>query len=390
MRILHITTYLQGGAGRVIADLAIRQRQAGHDVIVVSDSGSQPGYASYPEYLGDLHQAGVELHVVRSTFAREVPLNVDAAGDLSRLIGNRQVDIVHAHAAIPAMVARLACGSGGTPIVVTMHGWGIAKTPEQVRTDATLLSLADAVVTPSAALRTRLRSLGIRQKAIAVVPYGIAPASVRAVDDGDVALFESIRSQGDRVVICVGTIGERKNQRLLVRALAYGSLGHVQAVFIGDGESTPLRNEASFLGIGARVHVLGHRADASRYLRYADVVVLPSREEGLPLVVLEALRDGVPIVASDIPEVLEALGGGRLGYVFASGSETSLADVLGHELSRPGSDRSTLALEQQAQWRRRHRLEQMTAAYDAIYTAQAVARVRNFRPGERIALRRPA
>src|SRR5262245_10818938 len=162
MRILHVTTYLQGGAGRVIADLAIQQRRAGHEVIVVSDSGSQPGYASYPEYLAALGRAAVEQHAVRSTFTRDVPLNVDAAGELSRLIGNRQIDVVHAHAAIPAMVARLACGSRATPIVVTMHGWGIAKTVEQARTDVTLLGLADVVVTTSAALSARLRRRGVR------------------------------------------------------------------------------------------------------------------------------------------------------------------------------------------------------------------------------------
>jgi len=389
MRILHVTTYLQGGAGRAIVDLAIQQRLAGHHVIVVLDSGGQPGYASYPEYIELLADAGVELHAVRSTFTRDVPLNVDAAGELSRLIGNRQIDVIHAHAAIPALVARLACGSRATPIIVTMHGWGIAKTAEQSRTDVTLLGLADVVVTPSVSLRARLQRLGVRQNAL-VVPYGIQSKAPKPIDDSDAAHLAAIRARGGRIAMCIGTIGERKNQRLLVQALLGDGCEGVHAVFIGDGESFGLAWEAADCHVEERVHILGYRPDASRYLQHADVVVLPSRDEGLPLVVLEALREGVPVVASDIPEILEALGGGRLGFVFSGGSAAALADALDRALSLDAFGRSTLAGEQRLRWERRHRLEQMAAAYQGIYAAQAHARVLRISPRDWAAIGRPA
>jgi len=389
MRILHVTTYLQGGAGRAIVDLAIQQQRAGHRVIVVMDSGGQAGYASYPEYIEVLADAGVELHAVRSTFTRDIPLNVDAAGELSRLIGNRPIDVVHAHAAIPAMIARLACGSRATPIIVTMHGWGIAKTRDQARTDVTLLGLADVVVTPSASLRARLQDLGVRQNAL-VVPYGIRAKSPKPIDNGDAAMLSTIRSRGGRIAMCIGTIGERKNQRLLVRALSGDGCESVHAVFIGDGESSPLAAEAADLDLDDRVHVLGYRPDASRYLQHADVLVLPSRDEGLPLVVLEALREGIPVIASDIPEIVEAIGGGRFGFVFASGSAAALADALDRALSLDVFDRATLAGEQRRRWEQRHRLEHMVAAYDDIYAAQSVARAPRVSLKDRIAIGRPA
>jgi glycosyltransferase involved in cell wall biosynthesis len=390
MRILHVTTFLQGGAGRVIADLAIEQRQARHEVIVVSDGGRQPGYASYPEYLERLGSAGVELHTLRSTFTRDVPLNVDAAGVLSRLIGSRRIDVVHAHAAIPAMVARLAGGSRATPIVVTMHGWGIAKTEDHARTDVTLLGLADAVVTPSAALRERLRRLGVQQDAMLVVPYGVNATPPNAIDDRDRSLLASIRARSDRVAFCIGTIGERKNQRLLVQALAQEGCERIQAVFIGEGETAALEAEAAGRGIGGRIHVLGYRAEASRYLRYADVVVLPSRDEGQPLVVLEALRDGVPIVASDIPEMLEALDGGRLGYTFSGGAVAELTHALKRAFSLHGPGRMVLAELQRRHWGQRHRVEQMATTYEGIYAAQAAALALRISPGERVTMRKPA
>jgi glycosyltransferase involved in cell wall biosynthesis len=364
------------------------QRQAGHDVVVVSDAESQPGYASYPEYLESLARAGVELHTVRSTFAREVAPNVDAAGALSRLIGNRHVDVIHAHAAIPAMIARLACGSRATPIIMTMHGWGIAKTADQSRTDVILLGLADAVVTPSAALRTRLRRLGVRQSVMPVVPYGIAPASARPIDSRDEARLGSIRERGGHIAMCIGTIGERKNQRLLVQALAQDGCAQIHAVFIGDGEGVALEAEAAERGVAARTHVLGYRSEASRYLRHADVVVLPSRDEGLPLVVLESLRDGVPVVASDIAEIAEALGGGRFGHLFSDGTVQGLAGALRQELSLPADIRSALATRQRLHWEQCYRLEQMAAAYEGIYAAESVGRSADGDTAERVPVRR--
>ena len=369
MRILHVTTFLQGGAGRVIADLAIQQEQAGHEAIVVSDSGGEAGYASYPEYVQALAAAGVETHTTRSTFTRDVALNVDAAGHLRRLIGNRHIDVIHAHAAIPAMLARLAMGSRPTHIVVTMHGWGIAKSVEQARADVTLLGLVDAVVTPSIVLRDRLRRLGVAQDHLHVVPYGIGPVLQEPIEGADLEAIETIRRQGASLAMCIGTIGERKNQRLLVKALAQEGLEHVHAVFVGDGDVSPLASEAVRLDVQGRTHIFGYRRAASRYLRQADFAVLPSQDEGLPLVLLEALRDGVPVVASDIPEMVEALDGGRLGHLCSGGSAPALAGAMRCALTTPAREREMWFARSRLYWEQHHALERMTAAYARMYAS---------------------
>ncbi len=86
MRILHVTTFLQGGAGRIIAALAIAQRRQGHDVTVVADDGGADGYGSYPEYLAALTAAGVPVVAVRSTFTRDYVL---CAFDQCATLGDR-------------------------------------------------------------------------------------------------------------------------------------------------------------------------------------------------------------------------------------------------------------------------------------------------------------
>lgn len=373
MRILHVTTYLQGGAGRVIADLAIQQRRTGHDVVVVRDGGQHAGYGSYPEYVQELDDAGIESHTVHSTFTRDVALNVDAAGAVRQVLGTRRVDVVHAHAAIPALVGRLACTSS-TPVVATVHGWGLAKTPDQARTDLTLLDLADAVAMPSEAIRSRLRRLGMRRAGDArVVPYGIGPSVDRPLETAEAALLQGLRDRGASIALCIGTIGERKNQPLLVEALGREGLEGVHAVFIGDGDTQWLATEAARTGVQGRAHVLGHRRAASRYLRQADMLVLPSRDEGLPLVVLEALRDGVPVVASDIPEIREALDGGRLGRVFDGRSAHGLAAAITAVLREAAPGRDEWSRESREHWVRHYQLERMVEGYAHLYSELACA-----------------
>jgi L-malate glycosyltransferase len=370
MRILHVTTFLQGGAGRIIAALAVAQRSAGHDVIVVADSSQHEGYGSYPDYISQLGGAGVPFHTVTSTFSRDLALNVRAVRELRALVGTRAVDIAHTHAAIPTLVVKLALEREDVPLVQTMHGWGIRKTPGQAATDITLLGLADAVVTPSAAARETLRGLGLDAASVHVIPYGLdATPPAASPDAGDAPLFERLRGAGAPIALCIGTIGERKNQALLVRALP--SIDGVNVVFIGDGDGDPLRSLASALGLTDRVHVLGYRADASRYLPLADALVLPSMNEGLPIAVLEALRAGVPVVGSRIPEIAEAVDEGHAGFLFAPRDAGQLAAAL--ESALAPESRAALGAHARQVFDARYRADQMLSAYDRLY-AQVRAR----------------
>lgn len=311
MRILHLTTYLQGGAGRIITDLATAQRRSGHDVRIVSDAGQAPGYESYPEYLDDLAAADVSHLRLCSTFHRDEALNRAATNSLTLLFDEWLPDLCHAHAALPGAIARRALSTRAPrpPLVHTMHGWGVNKTSAQAHADVTTLALADAVVTPSRAAREALHDAGLCHDDVRVIRYEIAEE--RTPLEPTVADLELWRHAGSgrKLAICIGTVGARKNQRLLVDALADTHLADVTAVFIGEGETETLATAAFDAGVADRVVVLGHRPRAGRYLQIADALVLPSRNEGLPLVVLEAVRAEVPVVASRLPEIVEALEG---------------------------------------------------------------------------------
>lgn len=363
MRILHITTFLQGGAGRNIADLALAQRHAGHDVQVASDAGGEPGYASYPEYLDELTAAGIPVPRLTSTFKRDATLNTRAALELRTACAGWRPDVVHAHATTPAVVARLSGIAACAPVVQTMHGWGIRKTPEQAMRDIATLEQADALVVPSRAAAATLEAAGLEREDVRVIPYGLPMEGPRlAADPDDVRAVERLAS-GRRCVGCIGTIGERKNQRLLVDALAGNGLSDVVAVFIGDGEVEALRALAESHGVNDRVLILGHRPEASRYLAVLDALVLPSRNEGLPLAVLEALRAGTPVAAAAIPEIAEALDDGRYGHLFHPDDQAALTAALRDALVTTEADRERLRDRFAALYTR----DRMLASYAGLY-----------------------
>jgi glycosyltransferase involved in cell wall biosynthesis len=367
MRLLHVTTFLQGGAGQIITRLAIAQHRRGHDVRVVTDAGGESGYASYPEYLDALNEAGVPAFRVKSTFKRDAFLNASAAQSLYRLCAGWPPDVVHVHAATPSVVVRQAGIAGPAtevPLIHTMHGWGISKTASQASTDLAALEHADVVTTPSHASRELLRRLGLSRCDVRVVPYGISsdePSTPPDIED-----IQQLHSTGARtVVLCIGTIGTRKNQRLLVDALATPALESVVAVFVGDGDVGGLAAHATALRVADRALVLGPRPEAARYLALADALVLPSRNEGLPLVVLEAMRSGIPVVAARIPEIAEALGPENDTFLFEPEHAADLARALRSSVC--ARDRVDRCARSRQRFRREFREERMLSAYGVLY-----------------------
>src|SRR5438128_1660270 len=129
MRILHLTTFLQGGAGLAITELARAQHQLGHSVHVVTSQTSAPGYGNYAGHLETLERAQVPVHQVDSLFSRDSGANVRVAAFIEHQLSPHSLDVIHAHAAIPSQIGlTVAAGvSHHVPIVQTMHGWGVAK-----------------------------------------------------------------------------------------------------------------------------------------------------------------------------------------------------------------------------------------------------------------------
>jgi glycosyltransferase involved in cell wall biosynthesis len=346
--ILHLTTFLQGGAGRAITTLALAQHRDGHRVTVVASKTGPVGYGNYDDYVDRLLAAGVRVRLVDSMFARDPASNVAVLGVLQDLFApDDTIDVIHTHAAIPSLVALTFAGSrrASPAIVQTMHGWGLRKTAEQTETDVTLLNLVHRVVVPSLQSQEQLSSLGVSPRRVDVVPYGVGDpdTELSSRDRALVDAMEKARRAGRLVVAAVGTIGDRKNQRLLVEALATTDApSDVFCVFVGDGQTTELAAAIGQTGLSDKCRVHGYSAAARQIAAAADVFVLASRNEGQPLSVLEAFADGVLVAVSDSPELAELVDDGVTGCLFHVDDAASLARVLSKFAAMPAPAASAM------------------------------------------------
>jgi glycosyltransferase involved in cell wall biosynthesis len=381
MRILHLTTFLQGGAGRVITDLAAAQSRAGHDVAVLTSRTGVTGYGNYPQYLDELAACRVATHQIDSLFHRNPALNLAVVQSLAGLSGTAAPDVIHAHAAVPAMIGLLFTGAGrhDLRIVQTMHGWGSNKDAGQTAADVAVMNLIDRVATPSVHSANRLVELGVDPARVTTIPYGVrsqaAPSS--AADDHLLVEMARARRSGALVVACVGTMGARKNQTLLVEAAAIvtahgeGKRPDIFLVFVGEGDPAPLDHLARAGGIAERVRVHGYSAAARRIAAASDLLVLPSHSEGQPIALLEAFYDDLLVGVSDLPELRELVEHRISGLTFRANDAAALADLLATAAALPAPARRSMRNNARERVRTHHTLPAMVDAYDSLYRAQS-------------------
>jgi glycosyltransferase involved in cell wall biosynthesis len=389
MRILHLTTFLQGGAGRIIVELAREQQRQGHDVMVVASRGGAPGYGNYQDYLETLAGLGMPVALVNSTFERTHLTTVAAATAIDRLIpAGREPDVIHSHAAVPSLIGLLVAGVRRMSVGVlqTMHGWGQAKTADQAATDVGVLNLVDRVVVPSTHSAALLTGLGVRPSHITIVPYGV-PAAAQRLSEADEATWIAMaraRHAGRLVIACVGTLGPRKNQTLLVEAVARLDRLNPLCVVVGEGDDRPLRQVVEHRRCGDRVRIHGYSASARALAAGADLLVLPSRREGQPISILEAFADGLIVATSDIPELVELVNPGVTGFHFRSDDAQSLADLIVRVAHLSNSDRRAIRVAARDRYTGHFTLTRMVERYGQVYATlrakQPLPRRRATRP----------
>ncbi len=242
--------------------------------------------------------------------ARPGPGTLRAVARLRRLLRERSQPglVAHAHGLRAGALVVLALlgvrGSRRPLVVVTVHNAGPAGTtagPVYRLLERVVARGADLVLCVSPDLERRLRAVGARRVARAVVAAGGPPAGGTS--------GEASTGAGRPVVLAAGRLAAQKDHgSLLTAAAAWRDLDPEPLVVIaGDGPlAAELRAAAAALGIDARF--LGRRADVPALLAAAAVFVLPSRWEGQPLVLQEALRAGAAIVATRVGGIPDLTG----------------------------------------------------------------------------------
>lgn len=245
--------------------------------------------------------------------------------ELVRLFRRERPAIVHANSSKAGVLARLAAAlTGVRSRIFTVHGWA-SSAHEGVA--AKVYELADRAMAPLTTLTVCVseseRTTGLARRlcredrtvvchnAVALRPGRSGPAS-------------------DRVsLVSVGRLKAPKDFATLVAAMSRLEPGTFQLTVVGDGpDREALEEQARTAGLEHDVSFLGEREDVLNLVDDADIFVLSSRSEGLPMSVLEAMAGGKPVVASSVGGVPELVVDGVTGMLVPPGDASALADAL--------------------------------------------------------------
>ena len=254
---------------------------------------------------------GETQRIVRRAEAAGITTATFGDDDFGVVLQDHDVDILHVHAGIGWEGHRLAEAgwTAGLPVVRTEHLPYLLTDEEQVAAYRASLGLVDRLIVVSEAAGVTYRDQGIADSRIHVVRNGVvAPVpsvSGRTVRD-DLGLGD------DQVmVLTAARFTPQKGHRALVEAASHVVARHPHVIFLLAG-SGPYRVEIEALvaerGLSDHVRFLGDRDDVPALMAACNVFALPSLFEGLPLVVLEAMACGVPIVATAVGGTTDALG----------------------------------------------------------------------------------
>jgi glycosyltransferase involved in cell wall biosynthesis len=270
----------------------------------------------------EAHAAGIPVHIVPHLTRPIRPVtDLIATAELARIIRIEKPAIVHAHTSKAGVVARLAATLTGTPKVFTVHSWSFVEGSSWLQDRVAVVAeriaakLGGLMITVSESNRNMglAKRIG-RPEQMITVWNGMHDIPERAVHGP---------KRTPRVVMVARFVAQ-KDHATLLRALAPIESPWFLSL-AGDGPLLQSTKELSHkLGIADRIAFLGRCDDVGGLLAESDIFVLSSLFEGMPLGVLEAMRAGLPLVATDNGGTREAVTDGVNGYLIPVGNDMAM------------------------------------------------------------------
>jgi len=362
-----------GGTRRHIVDALRGQRALGLDVHLVASALRQP---SFREDLARLSAEGVgvrELPMVRAV----APLtDLGHEREIERILAEVAPDIVHTHSSKAGALGRCAAlRTGIGRRVHTPHTFAFlfgalfsARKRRFYRSvEGWLGRRTDRLIAVSEEEGATIRGSGVCDPAkVRVVPNGIhvarfasaAPAARSALGVPDGAPLAAV----------VGLVYEAKGQDLAVEALARPGCAALHVLFAGEGDRrADYERRARELGVAERAHFLGWREDVPALLKASDFLLLPSRWEGLPYIVLEAFAAGRPVVAARVDGTRDLVREGETGFGAAVGDAGELAAAAARMIAAGPDERRRMGAAGRALVRAGYSVEAMVRGMCAVY-----------------------
>lgn len=368
LRVLLVTDEMEvGGTQRQIVNLACGLQALGVEVTVMY-------FRSRSFLVDELQRQGIR--VVHCPKQGAVDLMFICT--LAHLVRSGRYDVVHAFAfsaELWAAVALLLAGAARRPALVSsVRGTYDWYSRLQWQLKAWVSERSTAVVANSCeGARFAAQRIGAAAARMQVVYNGIRHRQVPAVDRARAAQhWPGVNdSSGALRLLFVGRLVDIKGVDTLIEAIALLPLADFSLVLCGDG---PLRDnlhrQAHRQGVASRIRFMGERSDAAAFVAACDVLVLPSRQEGLSNALLEAMAAGRAVVASRVGGNTELVDNGCTGLHFESGDANGLAAAL-RQLRQEPAVRERLGQQAAAFVDERFAVPAMAGAMHQLYRAAA-------------------
>jgi glycosyltransferase involved in cell wall biosynthesis len=323
-RILEAISEGVGGGAKHVYDLVCQLQGEFSFSVACPDNGP---------YFGKFKDLGVPVFAV--PFTAFSPRSFFL---LRRRMQRDGIEIVHVHGRKAGLYGRLACLFANTPVVYSFHGLHHQKHGALLRTlsvgvERALGKCTDRFINVSGSERQACLALGLLNvERSLVVCNGIDWQSFDALTVD----VQQVRARlgfdpSDVVVGHIAKFDIQKAQDDLAAAIPFvlEKCPRAKFLFVGDGALRPqIEAQVERLGVDRQVVFTGYRNDVASLLKAIDVVALPSRWEGLPLVLLEAMACRKPVVASRVVGNIDVVVDGVTGFLVPSGEPQALADKL--------------------------------------------------------------
>jgi glycosyltransferase involved in cell wall biosynthesis len=290
------------GAERTLLELATFLRDQGWDSRIVALEG---------DGVGELVRRAAEQNIACEAYVPTGRLGlVSMLRRVRAMLRGESRAVVHSHGYKPDILIAALGVHRRLPCLATCHSWYSRTTKDKALEylDKWAVRRFDHVVAVSEEIYRDLRASGTPAAILSTIDNGI---SVPVLDSNQRAQIraEWNLAPGEKLIVQIGRLAKSKRNALLLKAVSdLPADVAVKVVFVGDGEErAALAEYARSVGIDSRVIFAGYRRDAAAIMSAADVLAITSNREGLPIVVLEAMAVGCPVVATAvgaIPQVL--------------------------------------------------------------------------------------
>jgi glycosyltransferase involved in cell wall biosynthesis len=283
--------------------------------------------SSYGQLTKDVGAIETHIHIIPN-LTRDIQLFGDliAVKECVALIKEINPDIIHAHSSKAGVIARIAGWFCQVPVLFTAHGWGFTHGTPTLRriialiVEKLLASLTTKIICVSESDRYLAIRHGVGTKnSLVTIHNGIANIPVTTANP----------SQQPPRLIMVARFNEQKDQSTLLKAIAQLHNPSIHLDLVGSGSSLEsCKALANSLGITEQVSFLGDRTDVPDLLAQSQIFILSTHYEGLPISILEAMRAGLPVVATNVNGIPEEVEHGKTGLLVPHKDINSLANAL--------------------------------------------------------------